>query len=113
MGYGISGGVPWFALSLFYPDPDAAKADREELTLRMSGYDSALRFTHPEMREEQLAAMPQQPVDTICGSINAGYRGGGENGSTLTMRCDVKSQDVANIWWSVLLNMRDLGFLLP
>ena len=112
MGYGISGGVPWLALSLFYPDPDAAKADAGELTLRMSDYDSALRLTHPELREEQLAVMLKRPLDAICGAINAGYRSG-ENGSTLTMRCDVKNQDVANVWWSDLLNMRDLGFLLP
>ncbi|MCH7737279.1 MAG: hypothetical protein IH872_07740 [Chloroflexi bacterium] len=99
-------------LSLFYPDPDAAKADAAELTLRMSAYASAIRLMYPEMREEQLAAMQQQPVDAICGALNAGYRSG-EFGSTLTMRCDVKDQAAANIWWSVLLNMRDLGFLLP
>ena len=113
MGYGISRGVPWFALSLFYPDPDAAKADAGELTVRMSSYDSAIPLMYPELSEEQLAVMLKRPVDAICGAIYAGYRGGGENGSTLTMRCDVKNQDVANIWWSVLLNMRDLGFLLP
>ena len=112
MGYGISGGVPGFALSLFYQDPDAAEADWEELTLRMSGYDSAIPLMYPEMREEQLAAMLQQPVDAICGALNAGTRSG-EIGSTLTMRCDVKDRTVANIWWSVMLNMRDLGFLLP
>ena len=112
MGYGISGGAPWMALSLFYPDPDAAEADAGELTLRMSNYDSAIPFTHPQLREEQLASMLKRPVDEICGALNAGYRSG-ENGSTLTMRCDVKDQAVANIWWSVLLNMRDLGFLLP
>ena len=67
---------------------------------------------YPEMREEQLAAMLQQPADAIRGAINAGYRLF-ENGSTLTMGYDVKDQANANIWWSVLLNMRDLGFLLP
>ena len=112
MGYGISGGVPWFALSLFYPDPDAAKADAGELTLRMTDYDSALRLTHPELREEQLAVMLQQPVDAICEAINVGYRLF-ENGSTLTMRCDIVDEAGRNVWWSVLLNMRDLGFLLP
>ncbi|MCH8989813.1 MAG: hypothetical protein IIA92_13540 [Chloroflexi bacterium] len=112
MGYGITEGAPWMALSLFYPDPDAAKADAGELTLRMSDYDSALRLTHPELREEQLAAMLKRPLDAICGALNTGYRSD-ENGSTLTIRCNMKDEFGRNVWWSVLLNMRDLGFLLP
>ena len=112
MGYGISGGVPWLALSLSYPDPDAAEADAGELTLRMSDYDSALRLTHPELREEQLAAMLKRPIDEICGALKAGYSSDG-NGSTLTIRCNMKEGIARSAWWSVLLNMRDLGFLLP
>ena len=47
MGYGVSDDVPWLALSLFYPDPDAAEADAGELTLRTSGYDTAIPLPHP------------------------------------------------------------------
>jgi len=112
IGYGISGGTPQLTLSLFYLDSDAAEADAEELTLRMSDYDTAAALMYPEMGEAQLAAMIQQPVDTICGALNSGYRSG-EFGSILSMRCDVEDTVFANIWWSVLLNMRDLGFLLP
>ena len=112
IGYGISLGVPRLTLALFYPDRDAAEADWEELTLRMSGYDSAIPLMYPEMPAEQLALMPMQPVDAICEALNAGTRSGGF-GSILTMRCDIKDQAIANIWWSQLLNMRDLGFLLP
>ncbi len=112
IGYGISGGIPQLTLSLFYSDPDAAEADAEELTLRMSDYDTAAALMYPDMGEPQLAAMIQQPVDTICGALNAGYRSG-DFGSILSMRCDVEDTVFANIWWSVLLNMRDLGFLLP
>ena len=112
MGYGVSDGVPWLAISLFYADPDAAKADAGELTLRMSDYDSAIPLTHPELREEQLAGMPDRPFDSICGPLNATYSGDG-NGSTLTMKCGMKDEFGRSIWWAVLLNMRDLGFLLP
>ena len=112
MGFGVSGGVPRFALSLFYPDPDAAKADAQELVLRMAHYDSAIPLMYPEMGEVQLAAMPKQPIDEMCGELNGGYQSG-ETSSTLTVRCDVTDPARASIWWSVLLNMRDLGFLLP
>ena len=112
MGYGISEGVPWMALSLFYPDRDAASADAGELALRMSDYDSAIPLTHPELREEQLAGMPDHPFDSICGTIDATLWSH-ENGSTLTMKCDMKDGFGRGIWFSVLLDMRDLGFLLP
>jgi hypothetical protein len=112
MGYGISEGVPWMALSLFYPDRDAALADAQELTLRMSDYDSAIPLMYPELRKEQLAGMPDRPFDSICGTIDATARRD-DNGSTLTMTCDMKDEFGRSIWWSVLLDMRDLGFLLP
>ena len=112
MGYGITEGAPWMALSLFYPDRDAAKADAGELTLRMSDYDSALRLTHPELREEQLAAMLKRPIDEICEAFKVGYSSDG-NGSTLTIRCNMKEGIARSAWFSVLLDMRDLGFLLP
>ena len=112
MGYGISEGVPWMAISLFYPDRDAALADAGELTLRMSDYDSAIPLMYPDLREEALAGSPDRPFDSICGTIDATARRD-ESGSTLTMRCDMKEEFGRNIWWFGFLDMRDLGFLLP
>ena len=112
MGYGISEGAPWLALSLFYPDPDAAEADAGELALRMSDYDSAVPLTHPELRQDQLAGMLKRPIDEICEAFKVGYSSDG-NGSTLTIICNMKEGIARSAWWSVLLDMRDLGFLLP
>ena len=112
IGYGISGGEPWMALSLYYPDPDAAKADAEELALRMLDYDTATALMYPEFREQQLAAMVQRPIENFCGNVKGSYTGS-EKSSTLTMTCDVVDNPHTNIWWSVLINLRDLGFLLP
>lgn len=116
IGYGIRDDVPWMALSLFYPDPAAAEADAEELTLRMSNYESAIPLMYPQFREEQLAAMlgdgRDQPINAICRTLDATISSD-EIGSVLTMRCDIVDENASNMWWSVLLDMRDLGFLLP
>ena len=103
-GYGRSEEGEWWVMSLFYPDPDAADADADELISRMWGYDSAF----PEFVEQ--GALVQQPVDHSCSQLTANAQAH-EGGSILSIRCAMKEgEDLTALH---LVEFRDLGFLLP
>jgi hypothetical protein len=94
---------PWWVVSLFYSDPGAADADADELLQRMRGYDTALT----ELMER--GAWVQQPIDRSCSQLTADVQRYAAS-STLTIRCALTEDPVA--WW-LLVDLRDLGFLLP
>jgi hypothetical protein len=51
-------GDPWWAISLFYPDPEAAAADAGEILDRMQGHETAIPHISPTMSAEGLARLP-------------------------------------------------------
>ena len=100
----------WVAFSIFYSDPDAAEADSEELIHRMNGYKTAVPEMWPDASEELLDQWPKEPVSDICEVLTAtAHRQG--NGSTLTIRCPL-AHNAKFSWW-MLVDLRDLGFLIP
>ena len=92
----------WWAISLFYSEPDAADADADELIQRMRGYDSALT----ELVER---GWPQRPIDQACSQLTADTQQH-EDGSTLSIRCAMREDGATALF---LVDVRDLGFLLP
>lgn len=103
-------GEPFWAISLFYPDPAAAAADAGEIINRMKGYESAIPLIDPTMSAEGLARIPQHPIDASCASLTPVHTND-DSGSVLTIWCQV-AQEPAMSWW-IFLMFRDLGFLLP
>ena len=101
-GYGRDAEGEWWAISLFYPEPDAADADADELLQRMQGYDTALT----ELVER---GWPQQPIDQACSQLTADAQQR-EGGSILSIRCTMSEDGTTALR---LVDLRDLGFLLP
>jgi hypothetical protein len=98
-GFGITEGRPWLKFVLFYQDSDAAALDMEELSLRWEEYQ--LYQWHPQ-REPV-------PLTEVCLSTEfASQRV--QDGSILSIHCVLLERSSA--WW-VILETRDLGFLLP
>ena len=101
-GYGRDEEGEWWIISLFYSDPDAAEADALELLGRMGSYDTSL----PELVER---GWLQQPVDQSCSELTAEiWRH--EHGSNLSVRCEMMENGATALH---LVDLRDLGFLLP
>ena len=92
----------WWVISLFYSEPDAAIADADELIQRMRGYDTALT----ELVER---GWPQRPIDQACSQLTADTQQH-EDGSTLSIRCAMREDGATALF---LVDVRDLGFLLP
>ena len=101
-GYGRDADGEWWAISLFYPDQDAADADADELIERMWGYDTALT-------ELAGRVLPERPIDQSCSELTAETRQH-EHGSTLSIRCEMLEDGATAMQ---LVDLRDLGFLLP
>ena len=100
--YGRSEEGQWWVVSLFYSRPGEAVADADELIQRMRGYDTALT----ELVER---GWPQRPIDQACSQLNAVIQQR-ENGSTLSIRCTMSEDEPTALQ---LVDLRDLGFLLP
>jgi hypothetical protein len=90
-----------FIFSLFYADPDAAASDGDELVQRMEGYETAVQFRDS----------PAHPIAEYCDSLPWSHAEA-EGGSTLTVRCTLKA-DTSGLRRIDLVEVRDLGFLLP
>ena len=108
----IADGSTWWGLSLFYPDTDVAGADAQELVRRMRDHKTEISFIHREPSKEAPGQELKRPFDEYCRSLSPRVRRD-ENGSTLTAWCRVGNNASGDEWWSVFLDMRDLGFLLP
>ena len=105
-GYGREpDGSHWFDFSLFYVDPEAADIDALELVNRMETYETSVQ-------EELLdRGLPEHPLQ-VCGAFSyAANRV--EHGSTLTVRCAFKEDATPGAMWVQVIDMRDLGFLVP
>jgi hypothetical protein len=102
-GYGRGEEGEWWVISLFYPDPDAASADADELLQRMQGYESAF----PEYVER--GHQVQQPIDHSCSELTAETRQHGD-GSILSIHCTMMEDGATALQ---LADLRELGFLVP
>ena len=102
-GYGRGDEGDWWVMALFYPDPDAADADADELLQRMMGYDTAF----PELVEQ--GVLVQRPIDHSCSQLMAAARPH-EGGSILSIHCTMKEDGATALQ---LVDLRDVGFLVP
>jgi hypothetical protein len=112
-GYSATEDARWSAISLFYSDPDAAQADAGELVGRMNGYRTAVTpLMFPNMTEEGLAACAEGPyvINEFCTTLTPVYASD-ETGSVLTVWW--RMYEPPSNRWHTMLDMRDLGFLLP
>jgi len=101
-------GTPWFAISLFYPDPGAASADVSELVHRLETYKATV---WPELLTRGYPEHSWRP----CGPTRVSTSKD-ERGSTLTVRflgeCFPPGERWFSWWWESI-DLRDLGFLVP
>lgn len=107
VGYGISEGSRWLAISLYYPYPGHATEDADELEQRIPSYVTIVPQL-PGASPQLAAGWPKKPYDQMCGPLTSSTSNPGV-GSILTVRCPIKN----GITWRQLIDLRDLGFLLP
>ena len=103
-GSGVEDGQPFFAFSIAFDDPTAADANFDEIKARVENYQSLVpqRFSeNPALIE----GWPSQPFDEACSDISINALSW-TFGSTITVACQTET----NLFWSQLVNMRDLGF---
>ena len=107
-GYGVSDAGQYLTFSLYYPDPAHATQDAEELERRIPSYFTVVPQLFPEAPPQLAAGWPKKPYDQMCGPLTFSTGNAGV-GSILTVQCPIKN-DIT--WWQ-LIDLRDLGFLLP
>jgi hypothetical protein len=57
VGYSLIEDSPWWAISLFYPDPEAAEADAGEIINRMNSYQTAITsLMYPDGQKSNFTA---------------------------------------------------------
>ena len=110
VGYGISGTDRLLTLSLYYPNPDDAAADAGELERRIPHYTTVVPQLFPDAPPELEEGWPEKPYAQMCGVLTSSTSDAGD-GSVLTIQCPLNNE--AGISWRELVDMRDLGFLLP
>ena len=104
-------GEKWYVISLFYPDPDAAGADASELVHRMETYEASV---WPELLQQGYPKHPFVGCE-ITSTSHASYL----DGSVLTVRYRAPGATIPHgdgthpVIWFELIDMRDLGFLVP
>ena len=101
-GYGRDEEGDWWVISLFYSDPGAADADADELIQRMWGYDTALM--------ELVRAGIGYSNPSTNHAVSLRRKPGDMNGSNLSIRCTMIEDGATALQ---LVDLRDLGFLLP
>ena len=110
IGYGVSGKDRLLTLSLYYPDPDDAAEDAGELKRRIPHYTTIVPQLLPGAPPQLAEGWPEKPYLEMCGPLTSSISND-ETGSILTIRCTMKNETSIS-WWE-LVDMRDLGFLLP
>lgn len=118
VGFGFgrdADGSEWAAISLYYSDPDAAGDDAGELVHRLETYETSV---WPELVERGWPEHPLQDIEVL---------GASRDGQVLTVkyqkpepgpewpvgRDPQTAQYVGPRFWFQLVDMRDLGFLVP
>jgi hypothetical protein len=109
-GFGRDGdGGGWYAISLYYPDPEAAEADVAELVHRMETYETTV---WDDLVQRGWPKHPFQGHEIV--SVCYASR---KDGSTLTIRYrpegTASDGTQSSGMWFTMVNMRDLGFLVP
>lgn len=105
VGYGkTSDDGPWYRFSVYYEDPKAAGADAGELVKRMQSYRTS------SLQREELSGQTNV-FEQVCSSWDSQVREDAI-GSTLTVQCDLK-EGVGGMTWLILVEMRELMFLVP
>ena len=107
-GYGVSGTDRLLTVSLYYADPNHAAEDAGELERRIQGYVTIVPQLLPGASPELAAGWPEKPYAQMCGPLTSSVSSAGV-GSILTVRCPIEN----GITWWQLIELRDLGFLLP
>ena len=108
VGYGVCDTVQLLTVSLYYPDPAHAAEDAGELERRIPSYVTLVPQLLPGASPQLAAGWPERPYARMCGPLTSSTGLAG-SGSILTVQCPIKN----GINWWELVDMRDLGFLLP
>lgn len=96
-------------IALYYPDADTADEDAGELISRLNNYTSAVPLMYPEAKG-LVAGSPKKPLSGC--NFEVSRIDSTEDGSTLTVSC-IRVDGGSHASLLPLVDLRDLGFLLP
>ena len=106
-GNGLQDGQPYFALTIAFEDPKAADSNLDELRARLEGYKTIVPQRFPESAA-LIQGWPSQPLDETCNDISLDAVSS-THGSTITVLCETHIP----LLWTQIVDLRDLGFLVP
>ena len=106
-GNGLQDGQPYFALTIAFEDPKAADSNLDELRARLEGYKTIVPQRFPESAA-LIQGWPSQPLDERCNDISIDAVSS-THGSTITVLCETHIP----LLWTQIVDLRDLGFLVP
>ena len=106
-GSGQENGHPFFALTIAFDDPTAADSNLDEVKVRLANYQTLVPQRFPESTA-LIQGWPDLPLEETCHdtSINATSS---THGSTITIVCKTNIP----LFWTQMVDLRDLGFLIP
>ena len=106
-GGGSENGQPYVTFTMAFDDPDAAERNLDEIRDRVKSYKTLV----PERLSDSpalAAGWPEYPLDEACSSLSV-EAARWPFGSAISVQC----QTQFNLIWTQMVNLRDLGFLLP
>ena len=106
-GSGIKDGQPFFAFTIAFDDPAAADSNFDEFKARVENYETLIPQRFPDS-PHLIEGWPNQPLDEACSDVFITAQRW-TFGSTITVFCQTPTSRL----WSQLLDLRDLGFLVP
>ena len=106
-GSGVEDGQPYFAFTIAFDDPTAADSNLDEVKARVENYQTLVPQRFPESTA-LIEGWPNRPLDEACNDISINALSW-TYGSTITMLC----QTHISLLWTQLVDLRDLGFLVP
>ena len=106
-GSGVEDGQPYFAFTIAFDDPTAADSNLNEVKARVENYQTLVPQRFPESTA-LIEGWPNRPLDEACNDISINALSW-TYGSTITMLC----QTHISLLWTQLVDLRDLGFLVP
>lgn len=106
-GSGEEDGQSYFAFSIAFDDPTAADSNLDEFKARVGNYQTLVPQRFPES-DALIAGWPNRPLDEACSDISVNALSW-TFGSAITVHC----QTQFSLLWTQLVDLRDLGFLVP
>ena len=106
-GSGLKDGQSYVAFSIAFDDPAAAESNFDEVRIRVENYETLIPQRFPD-NPALAQGWPNRPFDEACSDVFINALSW-TFGSAITVLCETR----INSLWTQMVDLRDLGFLVP